>query len=102
MPECDDMASLRAADGGSSRSYVAGQQVRRLMPVECERLMGWPDDWTRYKVGAKGEVVEQADGPRYKQCGNGVVAPVAAWIGRRIVDLEKAALMKDNTHVQKY
>lgn len=54
--------------------------VRRLTPRECERLMGWPDDWTRW--GGDGR--EVADSPRYALCGNGVVAPVAEWIGRRL------------------
>ena len=60
--------------------------LRRLTPVECERLMGWPDDWTRWGVTATGAVVELADSHRYRICGNGVVSPVAAWIGRRIVE----------------
>jgi site-specific DNA-cytosine methylase len=51
--------------------------VRRLTPLECERLMGWPDDHTRYKADG----TEQADTHRYKQCGNGVASPVAQWIG---------------------
>lgn len=55
--------------------------VRRLTPVECERLMGWPDDHTRWTVDGK----EQADSHRYKQCGNGVAAPVAEWIGAHIM-----------------
>lgn len=42
--------------------------------------MGWPDDWTRW--GGDGR--EVADSPRYALCGNGVVAPVAEWIGRRL------------------
>lgn len=54
--------------------------VRRLTPRECERLMGWPDDWTRW--GADGK--EIADSHRYRMCGNGVVAPVAEWIGHRL------------------
>ena len=54
--------------------------VRRLLPIECERLMGWPDDWTRWD----GEGKEQTDGHRYKQTGNGVASPVAAWVGRQI------------------
>lgn len=54
--------------------------VRRLTPRECERLMGWPDDWTRWSADG----TEIADGPRYKMCGNGVVSPVAAWIGGRL------------------
>ena len=55
-------------------------QVRRLTPVECERLMGWPDDHTRWRADGK----EQADTNRYKQCGNGVATPVAKWIAHHI------------------
>jgi site-specific DNA-cytosine methylase len=54
--------------------------VRRLLPIECERLMGWPDDWTRWDAEGK----EQTDGHRYKQTGNGVASPVAEWVGRQI------------------
>ena len=54
--------------------------VRRLTPRECERLMGWPDDWTRY--GDDGR--ELGDTHRYRMCGNGVVSDVAEWIGRRL------------------
>jgi DNA (cytosine-5)-methyltransferase 1 len=55
--------------------------VRRLTPTECERLMGWPDDWTAHR--ADGTPI--ADGPRYRMCGNGVVAPVAQWIAHRML-----------------
>lgn len=59
-----------------SPSVTTSLAVRRLTPLECERLMGWPDDHTRYTdLGT-----EQADTHRYKQCGNGVAAPVARWI----------------------
>lgn len=63
--------------------YTAGGDytVRRLTPVECERLMGWPDDHTRWDDAG----VEITDGHRYRFCGNGVASPVAAWIGRRII-----------------
>lgn len=64
--------------------------VRRLTPRECERLMGWPDDHTRYRLAPDGTVVEQADSNRYRQCGNGMAAPVVAWIARRIVTFEEA------------
>lgn len=57
--------------------------VRRLTPRECERLMGFPDDWTRWNA----EGHEQADSHRYKQCGNGVVTPVTEWIGRRLMEV---------------
>ena len=59
--------------------------VRRLTPRECERLMGWPDDHTRYGTGLDGETVEISDSQRYRMCGNGVVATVAEWIGHRLV-----------------
>ena len=55
--------------------------VRRLTPLECERLMGWPDDHTRWKADGS----EQADTHRYKQCGNGVATPVAKWIAKHIL-----------------
>jgi DNA (cytosine-5)-methyltransferase 1 len=58
-----------------------GATIRRLTPKECERLMGWPDDHTRWRADGK----EQTDGHRYKQCGNGVASPVATWIGEQIV-----------------
>ena len=51
--------------------------VRRLTPLECERLMGWPDNWTE----------GQTDGHRYRQCGNGVASPVAEWIGEQIIKI---------------
>ena len=61
--------------------------VRRLTPVECERLMGWPDDHTRWTADGK----EQSDTHRYKQCGNGVATPVARWIAdhmRRVDEIQ--------------
>lgn len=61
--------------------YGIQYAVRRLTPVECERLMGWPDDHTRWRADGK----EQADSHRYKQCGNGVASPVAEWIGTHIL-----------------
>ena len=71
-----ETANIRAASGGSSRSYVAQSwAVRRLTPVECERLQGFPQGWTE----------GQADGPRYKQLGNSMAVPVIAWLGRRIL-----------------
>jgi DNA (cytosine-5)-methyltransferase 1 len=59
--------------------------VRRLTPVECERLMGLPDNWTKF--GADGKVV--ADSHRYRFCGNAVVSNVAEWLGNRIVAVDQ-------------
>lgn len=82
MPEGPhDTANIRAASGGSSRSYVAQPHaVRRLTPVECERLQGFPDGYTAVEYRGK----PAADGPRYKALGNSMAVPVMAWIGKRI------------------
>ena len=55
---------------------VTGTSVRRLTPVECERLQGFPDDWT----------AGQSDSARYKQMGNAVAVPVVEWIIQGICD----------------
>lgn len=75
-----DSANLRAASGGSSRSYIASSAVRRLTPRECERLQGFPDDFTLVPNRGK----PMADGPRYKMLGNSMAVPVLRWIGERI------------------
>ena len=59
--------------------------VRRLSPLECERLMGWPDNHTAKGVEADGKVVDIADSGRYRMCGNGVASPVSEWVGRCIL-----------------
>ena len=61
--------------------------VRRLTPVECERLQGFPDNWSR--ISWKGKPVEECpDGPRYKACGNSMAVPVMRWIGEAIARYE--------------
>lgn len=50
------------------------EDIRRLTPLECERLMSWPDNHTKYGINENGEVVEISDSQRYKMCGNGVVS----------------------------
>lgn len=67
-------------DGKIQGLEMTAGGLRRLMPVECERIMGWPDDWTRWDH--KGQ--EIPDTHRYRLIGNGVVATVAEWIGRRL------------------
>ena len=60
-------------------------QVRRLTPLECERLMGWPDDHTA--ISTNGPV---SDTNRYKMCGNGVASPVARWIGEHLMRITES------------
>lgn len=72
--------ALGTTSGGMDNAHAAA--VRRLTPLECERLMGWPDDHTRWRADG----AEQSDTARYKQCGNGVVSNVSEWIGRHILN----------------
>ena len=68
--------ALRANASKSSHAVVEKEQtVRRLTPKECERLQGFPDDWTQ----------GQADSNRYKQMGNAVAVPVVQWIVNNVV-----------------
>jgi DNA (cytosine-5)-methyltransferase 1 len=64
----------------SNRDYSAPLAVRRLTPVECERLQGFPDGYTLITYRGK----PAADGPRYKALGNAMAVPVMRWIGERI------------------
>ena len=103
------MFALRAGDGGSSRQPLIAHSltsegadasedgtgaygtsgvprpvpsslaVRRLTPLETERLQGLPDNWTRWKL-VDGQLVEQSDSARYRQVGNSVAVPCVAWI----------------------
>lgn len=64
-----------------------GMVVRRLTPRECERLQGFPDDWT--KIPYRGKPADECpDGPRYKAIGNSMAVPVMRWIGERIAMAE--------------
>jgi DNA (cytosine-5)-methyltransferase 1 len=61
--------------------HAASMAVRRLTPVECERLQGFPDNYTAIPWRGKAET---PDGPRYKALGNSMAVPVMKWIGGRI------------------
>jgi DNA (cytosine-5)-methyltransferase 1 len=67
------------------KGVAQGMAVRRLTPMECERLQGFPDGYTLVPYRGK----PAADGPRYKALGNSMAVPVMAWIGRRIAMVER-------------
>jgi DNA (cytosine-5)-methyltransferase 1 len=67
--------------GGGHVPVIANMAVRRLTPVECERLQGFPDNYTNIKENCP-------DGPRYKALGNSMAVPVMKWIGKRIQMVE--------------
>ena len=62
--------------------HAASMAVRRLTPVECERLQGFPDKYTDIRPNCP-------DGPRYKALGNSMAVPVMAWIGKRIKEVDE-------------
>ena len=72
--------ALRANASKSSHAVVSAT-VRRLTPMECERLQGFPDSWTKFDA----EGNEVTDGHRYKQMGNAVAVPVVEWIVNRLM-----------------
>jgi DNA (cytosine-5)-methyltransferase 1 len=80
----DVTQTLKSPSGGVTESIGAvhiGMAVRRLTPVECERLQGFPDGYTNIPWR---KASESPDGPRYKALGNSWAVPVVAWIGQRI------------------
>lgn len=79
-------------NGGYSLNYInpvkINSIVRRLTPLECERLQGFPDDHTKIPWRNKG-IENCPDGPRYKAIGNSMAVPVMKWIGNRINLMEE-------------
>ena len=78
--------TLRANAGDNQVSVSTGSVVRRLTPLECERLQGYPDGWTDIGewVDSKGKRHKDADSPRYKALGNSIALPFWFWLLRRI------------------
>lgn len=72
-------------------ALLTAMQVRRLTPRECERLQGFPDDYTAVPHRGK----PAADGPRYKALGNSWAVPCARWIGERINAVEQITAPKE-------
>lgn len=85
--ECGETSptlTARMGTGGNNVPCIQEEAaVRRLTPVECERLQGFPDDWTKISYRGKSED-ECPDSPRYKAIGNSWAVPVVRWLGERI------------------
>jgi site-specific DNA-cytosine methylase len=78
---CGTVGTLLTNDTGDNAPAVATPMaVRRLTPRECERLQGFPDDYTLVTYRGK----PACDGPRYRALGNSMAVPVMRWIGERI------------------
>jgi len=75
---------IRSANCGQP-AIAEFRRVRRLTPRECERLQGFPDDWTRWGVTEDGRTVEISDAQRYKMCGNAVTSTVPKWMAGNLL-----------------
>jgi DNA (cytosine-5)-methyltransferase 1 len=73
-------------DKSKTPATLQNMAVRRLTPVECERLQGFPDNYTN--------IPKAADGNRYKALGNSMAVPVMRWIGERINQYEQRGMEK--------
>lgn len=85
--KCGGDGAMVASEIGDKSTGVNPMLVRRLTPLECERLQGFPDVHTL--IAWKGKPAEECpDGPRYKAIGNSMAVPVMRWIGRRIAAVD--------------
>jgi DNA (cytosine-5)-methyltransferase 1 len=83
--QTDDIAPALTSHMGTGGGNVPMVDIRRLTPRECERLQGFPDDYTL--IPFKGKMA--SDAPRYKALGNSWPVPVVQWIGKRIMEILK-------------
>ena len=84
--ECEDISPAVTQQWGTGGNNTVMVGVRRLTPRECERLQGFPDDWTRWDKDGN----EICDSARYKLLGNAVTVNVVEWLGRRITEFDLA------------
>lgn len=77
---------LRSPNTIWNKKLVDGTRIRRLTPVECERLQGFPDGWTAEGLTSNGQVMNISDTQRYKAMGNAVTVNVVEYLGRRLLE----------------
>lgn len=82
QPSAIASPTLRSNGSGMAIAYKFNgmEVIRRLSPIECERLMGWPDNHTLYRIDGK----THTQSTRFKMCGNGVATPVAQWVAEQV------------------
>lgn len=85
-PSFDGVSPTLDVAKAGGMAVAAAMQVRRLTPRECERLQGFPDDWTAIPWRGK-PAAKCPDGPRYKALGNSMAVPCMKWIGQRIAEV---------------
>lgn len=84
----DEAGTIHSASGGGGNTdqFVQDYRIRRLTPIECERLQGFPDNHTEYG-NYDGEVKKMSNTQRYKQCGNAVTVDVVALVAEAVKPL---------------
>ena len=80
-----ESGTLKLPSGNQQEYLLANSKIRRLTPKECERLMSWPDNQTRWGINKKGNKIEISDTQRYKMAGNGVVSNVVKWLIEHVI-----------------
>lgn len=81
--------TLETCGGGNNKPAIAISEemscvVRRITPIESERLQGFPDEWTQFGIDERGIVVKMSNGSRFTQMGNAVTVNVAKWIAKNV------------------
>lgn len=87
------LSSRMGTGGGNTPMCMENMVVRRLTPLECERLQGYPDGWTDIGdwVDSKGKKRKgEADAPRYKALGNSIALPFWEWMAKRMAEYVKS------------
>lgn len=99
--ESDHASTLKARDHKDSTDLIVTEDgVRRLTPIECERLQGFPDNHTQISWRGK-DAADCPDGPRYRAIGNSMAVPVMRWIGERILAALPVQQMANQPEVTK-
>lgn len=98
--EVSETVKARYGTGGGNAPMVNQEtMVRRLTPLECERLQGFPDNWTNLGewTDTKGKKHKQSDAPRYKALGNSIGLPFWEWLAGRMVGVLRSEGIEEPT-----
>lgn len=88
---CEGSDASEDGTGRGNPIVEEGTGVRRLTPLECERLQGFPDGWTKYGTSSPvGSALFISDSARYRMLGNAVAVPVVEWIAKRLVEVDRS------------
>lgn len=84
-------SEAQALRSGASHNYQTVNRIRRLTPIECERLQGFPDNFSKYGLTKDGKIIEISDTQRYKVLGNAVSIPIPELIGKYLMKAVQGA-----------